>query len=77
MMYKYLTFIIIIFRRHFSKIKNSDLENSKHIKFCISQSFNIIFFNEDDKSKFEDQLMYFLSFFAPKDSFVCVWRLCS
>jgi hypothetical protein len=45
----------------FSKIKKSDLENSKHPQFLYPIRFQYEKFNESDKSKFENHLIYFLS----------------
>jgi hypothetical protein len=45
----------------FSKIENSDLENSKHPKILYPARFQYEKFNESEKSKFGDDLIYFLS----------------
>jgi hypothetical protein len=45
----------------FSKIKKNDLENSKHLKFLYPVRFQYEEFNEIDKSKFKNYLLYFLS----------------
>jgi hypothetical protein len=45
----------------FLKIKKSDLENSKHSKFLYPIRFQYEKFNENDKSKFGNHLIYFLS----------------
>jgi hypothetical protein len=45
----------------FLKIKNNDLESSKHLKFLYLIRFQYEQFNESDKSKFEHDLIYFLS----------------
>jgi hypothetical protein len=45
----------------FSKIEKSDLEKSKHPKFLYSIRFIYEEFNESDKSKFKNYLLYFLS----------------
>jgi hypothetical protein len=41
------------------KIKNDDLENSKHLKFWHSTRLSHEEFNEHDKSKFGDDIIYF------------------
>jgi hypothetical protein len=43
----------------FLKIKNGDLESSKHFKFLHLTRFSYKKFNERDKLKFGDDLMYF------------------
>jgi hypothetical protein len=45
----------------FLKIKKSDLENSKHLKFFNPIRFQYEEFIESDKSKFGDHFIYFLS----------------
>jgi hypothetical protein len=50
-----------MFDTSFLKIKNGDLKNSKHSKFLHSIIFSYKEFNEHDKLKFEDDLIYFLS----------------
>jgi hypothetical protein len=45
----------------FLKIKNGDLKNSKHSKFLHPTRFSYKGFNEHDKLKFGDDLIYFLS----------------
>jgi hypothetical protein len=42
----------------FSKIKKSDLENSKHLKFWYHTRFQYEKFNESEKSKIGDHLIY-------------------
>jgi hypothetical protein len=46
---------------HYSKIKNSHLEKSKYPKFLYSTRFQYEEFNGNDKSKFKDNLIYFLN----------------
>jgi hypothetical protein len=56
--------IIIIYsilEHHLKKNKNGDLNSSKHSKFLHSIRFSYKKFNEDDKLKFGDDLIYFLS----------------
>jgi hypothetical protein len=45
----------------FLKIKNHDLKNSKRFKFLHPIRFSYKEFNEHDKLKFGDDLIYFLS----------------
>jgi hypothetical protein len=45
----------------FSKIENDELETSKISKFLHLKRFLYEKFNEHDKSKFKDDLIYFLS----------------
>jgi hypothetical protein len=45
----------------FLKIKKSDLKNSKHFKFLYPIRFQYKEFNEIEKLKFENHLIYFLS----------------
>jgi hypothetical protein len=45
----------------FSKIEKSDLESSKHSKILYPTRFQYEKFNESEKSKFRDDLIYFLS----------------
>jgi hypothetical protein len=45
----------------FSKIEKSDLENSKHPKILYPIIFQYENFYESEKSKFRDNLIYFLS----------------
>jgi hypothetical protein len=45
----------------FLKIKNGDLEISKHSKFFHPIRFSYKEFNKHDKLKFGDDFMYFLS----------------
>jgi ABC-type uncharacterized transport system ATPase subunit len=45
----------------FLKIKNNNLKNSKHLKFLHPIRFLYEERNKYDKSKFKDDLMYFLS----------------
>jgi hypothetical protein len=54
----------------FSKIKNNDIENSKYSNFFFDRKYPKFLhpirflyeeFNEHDKLKFEDNLIYFLS----------------
>jgi hypothetical protein len=46
----------------FSKFKNSDLENFKHRKNFYPIRIQYEKFNKNDKSKFENDLVYFFSF---------------
>jgi type IV secretory pathway VirB9-like protein len=59
-MYKYEYFVIIL-RTYFSKIKNNNLQNSQHPKFLYPVRFSYEEFNEHDKSKMEDDFIYFSS----------------
>jgi hypothetical protein len=52
---------LLLFLELISKIKKSDLENSKHPKFLYPKRFQYEEFNESEKLKFEDHLIYFLS----------------
>jgi hypothetical protein len=49
-----------MFIHYFQKLK-SDLENSKHPNFLHPIRFQYEKFNESDKSKLGDNLIYFLS----------------
>jgi hypothetical protein len=53
-MYKLKYFIIIIFRDDFLKIKNNDLEISKHPRFIYPIRFLYEEIIEHDKSKFKN-----------------------
>jgi hypothetical protein len=44
-----------------TKIKNYDIKSSKHFKFLHPTRFSYKEFNEHDKLKFGDELIYFLS----------------
>jgi hypothetical protein len=45
----------------FSKFEKSDLKNSKYLKFWYPIRFQYEEFNEIEKSKFGNHLLYFLS----------------
>jgi hypothetical protein len=49
------------FRIDFSKIKNDKLENSKYFKFLYPIKFSYEKFNEYDRLKFKNDLIYFFS----------------
>jgi hypothetical protein len=55
-----IEYFVIIFRADFSKIENKDLENSKQLKFLYPTRFSYEKFNEHNKLKFGDDLMYLL-----------------
>jgi hypothetical protein len=56
-----LLYIYSILEHYFKKINNSDLKISKHSKFLHPIRFSYKEFNENDKLKFGDDLIYFLS----------------
>jgi hypothetical protein len=48
-----------MFIHYFKKIKNDELENLKHLKVLHPTRFSYEEFNEHDKTKFGDNLIYF------------------
>jgi hypothetical protein len=52
---------LLFSRTLFSKIKNNDLKTSKYLKLFYLIRFQYEELNESDKSKFRDNLIYFLS----------------
>jgi hypothetical protein len=57
----YIECFVIIFGADFFKIKNSELEKLKHPKFLYSIRFSYDKFNEHDKIKFKNNLLYLVS----------------
>jgi hypothetical protein len=56
-----LNILLLYLESRFSKIKKSDIENLKHLKFLYPIKFQYEEFNESENFKFGDGLIYFLS----------------